>query len=225
MSKILDLLINDWKNILSKEFDKDYFIKLEQYLYQDSQSHVIYPPKKDIFKALNSTPFEKVKVVILGQDPYHEKNQANGLSFSVNPGVDLPPSLKNIFKELESDLKIKNNHNGDLQFWANQGVLLLNTVLTVRDGMANSHKNHGWEIFTDEIIKQLSAKNESVIFVLWGKNAQNKIKLIDTRKNKIITSSHPSPLSAYRGFIGSKPFTKINDELRKDNKEEIDWKI
>ncbi|MCF6515706.1 uracil-DNA glycosylase [Lactobacillus sp. S2-2] len=222
---MLSLINNDWQRILKNEFEKDYFIKLKQFLNQETKEYVVYPKKQDIFRALNLTAFEDVKVVILGQDPYHEKNQANGLSFSVNQGVKLPPSLKNIFKELENDLNIKMSDNGDLKSWANQGVLLLNTVLTVRDGFANSHKNQGWEIFTDEIIRQLSNKDGTVIFVLWGKNAQDKIKLIDSNKNKIIKSSHPSPLSAYRGFLGSKPFTNINDELKNEGKSMIDWKI
>lgn len=178
-----------------------------------------------IFEALELTPYEKVKVVILGQDPYHGANQAHGLSFSVQPGVKIPPSLNNIYKELQSDLGIKPVNHGNLVSWAKQGVLLLNTVLTVREGQAYSHRGQGWERLTDTIIEKLNEREQPVVFILWGKPAQEKMKMIDKSKHIILTSSHPSPLSAHRGFLGSKPFSKTNDALLALGEQPIDWQL
>ncbi|GKU83721.1 uracil-DNA glycosylase [Niallia sp. NCCP-28] len=221
---MIDLqLPNDWAKLLEQEKQKLYFQELERYLQKEYEEQLIYPKKEDIFNCLRYTSFNEVKVLILGQDPYHGPNQAHGLSFSVKPGVAIPPSLKNIYKELNEDIGCHIPNNGYLENWAKQGVLLLNTVMTVRAGQANSHRGKGWEIFTDEIIKELNKREEPVIFVLWGKPSQGKIRLIDSNKHQIIMSSHPSPLSAYRGFFGSKPFSKINDTLNRWGKRGIDW--
>lgn len=217
------LIKNSWKNILKDEFEKDYFKKLEAFIDEQYATSTIYPPKEDIFNALNFTDYENVKVVILGQDPYHGPNQAHGLSFSVKDGVKLPPSLRNIYKEMSSDLNCSIPNTGYLKSWADQGVLLLNTVLTVRAGEANSHKKKGWEIFTDEIIKILNNKEKSIVFILWGNNAISKKQLITNPKHYIIESVHPSPLSASRGFFGSKPFSKCNNYLKESNQTPIDW--
>ncbi|WP_409303304.1 uracil-DNA glycosylase [Peribacillus sp. SCS-155] len=221
----MTILQSDWKQILAEEFEKDYFHRLKDFLDKEYNSHIIHPDVEDIFNALQFTPYSKVKVVILGQDPYHGPNQAHGLSFSVKPGVPLPPSLRNIFKELHQDMGCPIPNNGSLVEWAHQGVLLLNTVLTVRDGQAHSHRGKGWEIYTDEIIKQLSNRDKPIIFVLWGKPAQSKLPLIDTNRHKIITSAHPSPLSAKRGFFGSRPFSKVNSYLKELGETEINWQI
>ena len=215
---------NDWKIILKDEFEQEYFKKLKLFLATEECNNVIYPSSKDRFRALNLTPFNNVKVVILGQDPYHNKKQANGLSFSVQKNIKIPPSLNNIYKELKNDMGIKINNSGDLSAWAKQGVLLLNTILSVEEGKANSHKNKGWEIFTSEIIKQISLQKIGIIFVLWGKNAQEKEKLISS-KHLILKAPHPSPLSSYRGFFGSKPFSKINKYLLKNGKKKINWNL
>ncbi|PKG22566.1 uracil-DNA glycosylase [Niallia nealsonii] len=221
---MIDLqLQNDWTELLEQEKQKTYFQELERYLQKEYEEQLIYPQKEDIFNCLRYTSFKDVKVVILGQDPYHGPNQAHGLSFSVKPGVSIPPSLKNIYKELNEDIGCPIPSNGYLKNWAKQGVLLLNTVMTVRASLANSHRGKGWEIFTDGIIKELNKREEPVIFVLWGKPSQEKIRLIDSNKHQIIMSSHPSPLSAYRGFFGSKPFSKINDILDRWGKKGIDW--
>lgn len=217
------ILTNDWQDYLGNEFSKEYYIKLKEFLKNEYNTQTIYPPMNDIFNALHYTPFHKVKVVILGQDPYHGPNQAHGLSFSVQPGNPQPPSLKNIFIELENDLGIKTPNHGYLIDWAKQGVLLLNTVLTVREGQAHSHKNMGWETFTNEVIKTLNQKETPVVYILWGKAAQNKQSLIDLSKHYVIKAPHPSPLSAYRGFFGSKPFTKTNQLLHESGQEGIDW--
>lgn len=185
----------------------------------------VYPPKELIFRALELTTLEKVKVVILGQDPYHGKGEANGLAFSVNKGIKLPPSLRNIYKELETDLGIKPALHGDLTSWAKQGVLLLNSVLTVKKDKPGSHRNMGWEEYTDSIIKEISDKRENIVFILWGKYAQSKKDLIDGKKHLIIFSSHPSPFSARKGFFGSKPFSKVNKYLTKNGQSKIDWGI
>lgn len=185
----------------------------------------IYPKKESIFKALELTPLKDVKVVILGQDPYHGEGQANGLSFSVNKGIKLPPSLRNIYKELEQDLGIPTPTHGDLTNWSKQGVLLLNSVLTVEKGKPGSHKNMGWQEYTDGIIKQISEEKENIVFILWGKYAESKKELIDNNKHKIIISTHPSPFSARKGFFGSKPFSRTNNYLKEHNKKEIDWNI
>lgn len=207
MTEFLNLkknLPNDWNAELTFEFDG-----LQRFLNnQLSQQKKIYP--SDIFKALSLTPFAKVRVVLLGQDPYHGPNQAHGLAFSVPDGVPLPPSLRNIYKELKNDLLVKPPKSGNLAAWATQGVLLLNTVLTVTDGLPGSHGGHGWEVFTDEVIRTLNEKKDKLVFVLWGNAASKKRVLIDEKKHFVISSVHPSPLSAYRGFFGSKPFSKIN---------------
>lgn len=219
------LLHRDWQEKLAAEMEKQYFQELMDFLQSEYERHTVYPTKENIFQALNLTPFHDVKVVILGQDPYHGPNQAHGLSFSVMPEVAIPPSLKNIYKELEADLNCKTPNHGYLKKWAEQGVLLLNTVLTVRAGEANSHQGKGWEKFTDKIIKSLHDRDVPVIFVLWGKPAQKKASFIDEKKHFIISSSHPSPLSAYRGFFGSKPFSQINQVLKAWNMGEIDWNL
>ena len=220
-----EILKNDWKNYLESEFQKDYYIKLRKFLVTEYNSKVIYPNMYDLFNALHYTPYSKVKVVILGQDPYHGPNQAHGLSFSVNPGVKAPPSLLNMYKELQSDLGCYIPNNGYLKKWADQGVLLLNTVLTVRAGEANSHKNKGWEEFTTKVIQVLNEKETPIVFILWGNNAISKASLITNKKHLIIKSVHPSPLSAARGFFGSKPFSKANNFLLSTNQTPIDWQI
>lgn len=214
---------NNWDIILKEEYNKDYYKNMVKYLNKEYNEKAIFPLKSNIFKAFSLTDYNNVKVVILGQDPYHGINEANGLAFSVNENVKLPPSLKNIFKELESDLNIKND-KGDLSNWARQGVLLLNTVLTVVKDTPASHKNIGWETFTDEIIKIINQKDEPVVFILWGNFARSKKKYITNPKHLIIESTHPSPFSCNNGFFGSKPFSKTNDFLRKNNMKEIDWK-
>jgi len=207
-------LDESWKQLLIQEFGKDYFVKLKQFLLNEKQNgQTIYPPGNKIFAAFDYTPFDKVKVVILGQDPYHGAGQANGLCFSVAPGIKQPPSLQNIFKELESDLGIGPPVNGDLTPWARQGVLLLNATLTVKANQAGSHQNKGWEVFTDRVIQLLSEHKEHLVFILWGKYAQGKENFIDPLKHLIIKSAHPSPFSAYSGFFGSKPFSKTNSYL------------
>ena len=219
------ILKNDWNELLKDEFSKDYYLSLRELLKNEYTTKIIYPDKYDIFNALHYTSYKDVKVVILGQDPYHGPNQAHGLSFSVSPGVKIPPSLLNIYKELNSDLGCYIPNNGYLKKWADQGVLLLNTSLTVRAGEANSHKNKGWEIFTDKIISLINEKTDPVVFLLWGNNAINKKKLITNKQHLILSSTHPSPLSASRGFFGSKPFSKINKFLISVNKAPIDWQI
>lgn len=220
-----EILKNDWKDYLSSEFDKDYYKNLRNFLKAEYNSNVIYPNMYDIFNALHFTSYADTKVVILGQDPYHGPKQAHGLSFSVNPGVKIPPSLVNIYKELHSDLNCYIPNNGYLKKWADQGVLLLNTVLTVRAGEANSHKNKGWESFTTQVIKTLNEKETPIVFILWGNNAISKESLITNPKHLIIKSVHPSPLSASRGFFGSKPFSKTNEFLISTNQKPIDWQI
>ncbi len=220
-----NILKNDWKNILDDEFNKEYYQKLRTFLTNEYRTKVIYPDKYDIFNALHFTPYKDVKVVILGQDPYHGAGQAHGLSFSVNPNTKIPPSLLNIYKELNSDLGCYIPNNGYLKKWSDQGVLLLNTSLTVRAGEANSHQKIGWEIFTDKIISLINEKEDPVVFLLWGNNAIKKKNLITNKKHLILTSVHPSPLSASRGFFGSKPFSKINNFLISVNKKPIDWQI
>lgn len=220
-----NILKNDWKDLLDDEFNKEYYQTLRNFLITEYKTRTIYPDKYDIFNALHFTPYKDIKVVILGQDPYHGPGQAHGLSFSVNPGIKTPPSLLNIYKELNSDLGCYIPNNGYLKKWADQGVLLLNTSLTVRAGAANSHKNIGWEVFTDKIISLVNEKEDPVVFLLWGNNAIKKKNLITNKKHLILTSVHPSPLSASRGFFGSKPFSKINNFLISVNKKAIDWQI
>lgn len=216
---------NDWDFLLKEEFQKDYYIKLREFLIEEYKSKVIYPNMYNIFEALKHTSYEDTKVLILGQDPYHGENQAHGLAFSVQPGVKTPPSLLNMYKELQDDLGCFIPNNGYLIPWADQGVLLLNTSLTVRAHQANSHQNKGWEIFTDEIIKKLNEREDPVIFVLWGSNARKKKEFIDSSRHYILEAPHPSPLSARRGFFGCKHFSKINDILTTLNKEPINWQI
>ena len=211
-----------WTEILAPIKNTEYFTTLWEKVKEEYQTTKCFPPKNQIFRAIELTPFDEVKVVIIGQDPYHNDNQANGLCFSVSDKVKAPPSLKNIFKELEDDLGIKKTSN-ELEMWAKQGVLLLNATLTVRAHEANSHKDLGWEQFTDFIIKEISDKKENVVFVLWGAFAQKKAGLIDTKKHFIIQSVHPSPLSARKGFFGSRPFSKINQFLEEKGKEPINW--
>lgn len=214
-----------WKKELQDEFGKEYFKKLTTFVKEEYQSGTVYPHPKNIFKAFELTPFNEVKVVILGQDPYHGKGQAIGLSFAVNEGVRNPPSLQNIFKEIEDDIGEKPDiGNGDLSRWAKQGVLLLNATLTVRAASAGSHQGQGWELFTDAAIKALSEKREHLVFILWGNYARQKGAHIDRTKHCVIESAHPSPFSAYRGFFGSEPFGKANAYLEKHGEQPIDWR-
>ncbi|MBB3127397.1 uracil-DNA glycosylase [Paenibacillus rhizosphaerae] len=216
---------NDWDEQLKEETEKDYFQELRYKLAKEYKLHKVYPPKEDLFKALKLTPYQDTKVVILGQDPYHGPGQAHGLSFSVKPGVRIPPSLVNIYKELHSDLGAPIPNHGTLVHWAEQGVLLLNTVLTVRDGVANSHKGLGWERFTDAVIEKLNERDKPVVFILWGSHAQKKGAFIDRKKHLVIQSVHPSPLSVHRGFFGSRPFSKANAFLAAHGIKPVDWAI
>lgn len=217
---------NEWDDILTDEFRKDYFINLAKYLKNEYRAHTIYPKKEDIFNALKYTSYNNVKAVIIGQDPYHGEGQAHGLCFSVKKGVTPPPSLVNIFKEIKDDVGIDNTKShGELTKWAKDGVLLLNTVLTVREGQANSHKGIGWETFTDSIISHLNTRGKPIVFLLWGNNAKAKANLITNPNHKILTAAHPSPLSAFNGFFGCRHFSKTNEFLRKNGIEEIDWSI
>ena len=216
---------NDWLPVLDKEFKKPYYRELYNFVKNEYNTRVVYPPADDLFSAFHFTPLSKVKVVILGQDPYHEPGEAHGLCFSVKPGVKIPPSLVNIYKELHDDLGCKIPNNGYLEKWARQGVLLLNTVLTVRAHQAFSHKEKGWETFTDAIIKKVGEKDEPVVFLLWGAPAGKKASLIKNPKHLVIKSAHPSPLSAYRGFFGSKPFSQANEYLKSNGLEPVDWQI
>lgn len=212
-----------WKNILQEEFKQEYFKQLASFVKEEYQNHTVYPHPKRIFSALDLVPFEEVKVVIIGQDPYHGPNQANGLSFSVNDGVTIPPSLRNIYKEIEDDMGIKVPQSGNLERWARQGVLLLNATLTVRGQAPGSHQNKGWEQFTDAIIKALSDKRENIVFILWGSYAQKKGEIIDKNKHLVLESAHPSPFSAERGFFGNRHFSKTNTYLLMHGKEPVEW--
>lgn len=214
-----------WQRLLADEFEKEYFQDLFKFIDQEYEAGNVFPPKELIFSAFEHTPYEQVKVVILGQDPYHGAGQSHGLAFSVQKGVKIPPSLRNMYKELANDLAIEPASHGNLTSWADQGVLLLNTVLTVREGEANSHQKQGWERFTDRVIEVLNEREDPIVFVLWGKPAQQKATMIDATKHIIIQSFHPSPLSASRGFFGSKPFSKVNDALISLGKQPIDWQI
>ena len=216
---------NNWDTILKEEFEKEYFKELMKFVSQEYKNKTIYPKQSDVFNAFRYTDFDNVKVVILGQDPYHGPNQAEGLSFSVSNDVLKPPSLKNIFKELESDLKIPFPEHNSLKPWAKEGVLLLNAVLTVEEHNPTSHKNHGWETFTDDIIKIINNKKIPVVFILWGSYARNKKSLITNPIHYVIESPHPSPFSAYSGFFGSKPFSKTNNFLKSKGLKEINWRI
>ena len=224
IDKIMNVKIEQsWKNALEKEFDKEYFVKLTDFVRGEYLSgQVVYPEPKNIFNAFNLCPLDNVKVVIIGQDPYHEPGQAHGLCFSVLPPTPNPPSLQNIYKEIESDLGRSSVTNGDLTYWANQGVLLLNSTLTVRAHAAASHSGRGWEIFTDSVIRVLSAR-ENIVYMLWGAFAQKKAAIVDRTKNLVLYSAHPSPLSAYRGFFGNKHFSRANNYLIEHNKTPINW--
>lgn len=212
-----------WKQQLQEEFNKAYFLSLTDFVRREYASFRIYPPGPQIFNAFNLCPFDKVKVVLLGQDPYHEPGQAQGLCFSVADGVKFPPSLNNIFKEISSDLGKPIPSSGDLSDWARQGVLLLNATLTVREHQAGSHQNKGWETFTDEVISILSQRCDSLVFILWGSYAQKKVALIDQKRHLVLSSPHPSPLSAHRGFFGNRHFSKTNEYLISKGKEPINW--
>lgn len=218
-------LENDWDDVLKGEFEKEYYLKLRTFLKSEYKNHKIHPGMYDIFNALKWTSYSDVKIVIFGQDPYHGENQAHGLAFSVQKGVEIPPSLVNIYKELNSELGCYIPNNGYLEKWARQGVLLLNSSLTVRDGLANSHRNKGWEIFTNTVTEKLNQREEPVIFLLWGNNAKEKAGLITNPKHYILSTVHPSPLSASRGFFGCGHFKKANEILKSLGKSEIDWQI
>ena len=220
---MVHFLQNDWAEVLDEEFEKPYYKELREFLKHAYASERVYPPMEDIYNALRVTPYASTKVVILGQDPYHGPGQAHGLSFSVRPGVQPPPSRLNIFKEMESDIGCARPHPGCLLGWAEQGVLLLNTTLTVAQGRPKSHAGHGWETLTDAIIAKLSARQTPMVFILWGAHAQSKVALIDTHRHHIIKSPHPSPLSASRGFFGSRPFSRANAYLIQDGLDPIDW--
>lgn len=225
MHKVNPSIEQSWKESLAEEFSRPYFPELKAFLVKEKQQHTIYPPGQLIFEAFNRTPFHKVKVVILGQDPYHGPGQAHGLCFSVPQGIAPPPSLVNIFKELKNDLNIPIPSHGNLQKWADQGVLLLNATLTVRSSQAGSHQKKGWETFTDRVIEKLSEKRSNLVFLLWGNYAQQKEALIDTSKHHVLKSVHPSPLSASRGFMGCKHFSRTNEYLQQNNITPIDWDI
>lgn len=218
-------LDKSWSSQLQRELKSPYMEELRQFLEKEYQDKNIFPPKEKIFEAFRLTPFDEVKVVIIGQDPYHGQGQAQGLCFSVNKEVKIPPSLVNIYKELADDMNLPVPSHGSLVQWARQGVLLLNTVLTVEEGKANSHHKKGWEKFTDKVIEVLNEKKENLVFILWGSPAQKKASKVDPKKHKILTSVHPSPLSFYRGFLGSKPFSQTNKYLEEINQKPINWEI
>ena len=225
MSKVNPVIEESWKEELSDEFDATYFAQLKEFLVEEKSKFTIYPPGTQIFSAFNFTPFNDVKVVILGQDPYHGPGQAHGLCFSVSEGIKQPPSLQNIFKEIHSDLAHEIPTHGNLEGWAKQGVLLLNATLTVRARQAGSHQNQGWEQFTDQAIRKLSEKREHLVFLLWGNYAIAKEALIDSSKHLILKSPHPSPFSVHRGFFGNRHFSKVNKYLKEQGISEIDWKV
>lgn len=225
MQKIDPVIEAGWKSVLMDQFQSDYFGTLKEFLVDEKNKYTLYPPGNLIFNAFQRTPFDRVKVVILGQDPYHGKGQAHGLCFSVPQGIPKPPSLVNIFKELHSDLGIPIPEHGNLEKWADQGVLLINATLTVRDSQAGSHQKHGWETFTNRVIEVVSQEKSGVVFLLWGRFAQAKESLIDSGKHLILKSAHPSPLSAYNGFFGCRHFSKTNDYLKKQEKNGIDWTL
>jgi len=225
MNSINPVIDESWKEVLQNEFQSSYFAVLKLFLVEEKKQYDVYPPGAHIFAAFNKTPFDQVSVVIIGQDPYHGKGQAHGLCFSVSDNIKKPPSLVNIFKELNNDLEIPIPQHGNLEKWANQGVLLLNATLTVRANQAGSHQNKGWEQFTDSVIRILSEKKSGLIFILWGAYAQAKEKLIDLQKHYVLKAAHPSPFSAYNGFFGCKHFSKTNELLTKMGKTPIDWDI
>jgi uracil-DNA glycosylase len=215
----------DWNPVLRGEFAKPYWQELQRYVADQRVRHTVFPPEPDVFAALHLTPYADTRVVILGQDPYHGPHQAHGLCFSVRPGVAIPPSLANIYKELHSDLGLPIPTHGNLEAWARQGVLLLNTTLTVRAGQAASHQGHGWETFTDEVLRTVNAKQERVVFLLWGAAARKKKSLIDLSRHVVLESAHPSPLSAHNGFFGSRPFSRANAALEQAGRRPIDWSL
>lgn len=219
------MLPTDWRRVLAEEFDQTYFLELQEFVNRERETKTIYPPEEDVFNAFKYTPYQQLRVFLLGQDPYHGEGQAHGLSFSVKPGQRIPPSLKNILREMADDIGGTMPNNGCLIPWAKQGILLLNAVMTVEAKKAGSHRNNGWEQFTDAVIRKVNEKREPVVFVLWGGFARKKAKLIDRSKHTIIESAHPSPLSAHNGFFGSKPFSRINDALKANGQKEIDWQI
>jgi len=225
MTTVNPIIEESWKEVLRNEFNAPYFKDLKEFLLEEKKHYTIFPPGNLIFNAFNLTPFDQVKVVLLGQDPYHNIHQAHGLCFSVQPGIEHPRSLVNIFKELHDDLGYKIPQSGNLEKWALQGVLLLNATLTVRAHEAGSHQNHGWETFTDAVIRNLSDRKEGLVFLLWGNYAQAKESLIDTSKHFILKTVHPSPLSASRGFFGCKHFSKTNEILERQGKEIINWEL
>ncbi len=225
MTQINPDIEDKWKELLKEEFRAPYFMELKNFLLEEKTKFEVYPPGKFIFNAFNLTPADKVKVVIIGQDPYHGAGQAHGLCFSVPPGVKLPPSLVNIFKELNEDLRVPVSQYGNLEKWALQGVLLLNATLTVRAGQAGSHQNKGWEVFTDSVIKAVSDHLSGIVFLLWGRYAQAKESLIDSSRHHILKAAHPSPFSAFNGFFGSRHFSKTNELLIDQGKEPIDWTL
>lgn len=216
---------NDWLEVIGDEFKKNYYRELYKFIKNEYNNYIIYPNADDIFNAFHFTPLSKVKVVILGQDPYHNVGQAHGLCFSVKPDVDIPPSLVNIYQELQEDLGCKIPNNGYLEKWAKQGILMLNTVLTVRAHQAGSHQGRGWETFTDAVIEAVNSQDRPIVFILWGKPAQMKKKMLNNPKHMILEAPHPSPLSAFRGFFGSKPFSQTNEFLQQNGLEPIDWQI
>ncbi|MCR5486096.1 MAG: uracil-DNA glycosylase [Lachnospiraceae bacterium] len=218
-------LTGEWREALSGEFNKPYYKALYQFVYEEYKTRQIYPPSGDIFNAMHFTPLSEVRVVILGQDPYHEENQAHGLAFSVPKGQPVPPSLKNIYKELHSDLGLSIPRHGYLKKWADQGVLLLNTVLTVRAGQAASHRGRGWEQFTDAIIREVNRQDRPIVYLLWGSHAKEKAPMIDNPKHLVLTSAHPSPLSANKGFFGNHHFSRCNEFLKEHGIKPIDWQI
>lgn len=218
-------IAEDWKKALKEEFTQPYFEGLMKKVEQAYEEETIYPPKNEVFNAFAYTPLDKVRVVIIGQDPYHNEGEAEGLCFSVKKGVTIPPSLRNIYKELETDMGYTPVEHGSLKKWAKQGVLLLNTVLTVEAHQANSHKGWGWETFTDAVIQVVNEVDAPIVFILWGKPAQSKGKMLTNKKHLILQAPHPSPLSSYRGFFGSKPFSQVNQFLKENGIQEIDWKI
>lgn len=215
----------EWYDVLEEEFSKDYYINLMKFVEEEYRTNTVFPPREEVFNAFKYTPLSKVKCVIFGQDPYHNDGQAHGLAFSVNENIDIPPSLVNIYKEIQEDLGIEIPNHGSLVKWAKEGVLLLNTVLSVRAHEPNSHKNRGWEKFSDKIVEILNKQDRPIVYMLWGKPAQTKMKKLNNSKHLVLTAPHPSPLSAYRGFFGCKHFSKANEFLEKNNITPIDWRI
>lgn len=218
-------LNNSWEKLLNTELGKQYYTRLKEFICRERKKYEVFPPEKNVFAAFNSTPYHMVKVVILGQDPYHGPGQANGLAFSVNEGIKLPPSLRNIFKEINNDMGLVIPEHGDLAYWSSQGVFLLNSTLTVRRNQPGSHQRQGWEKFTDVVIRKLSENRENLVFLLWGNHAINKESLIDKKKHYILKAAHPSPFSAYKGFFGCRHFSQTNQLLKQLHNKPIDWRL